>query len=96
MIQEGLTLLWNLMNKRSRDYGIRMFQFSMYGGVLYVEISKCPSEGYTEETSEKHIPPKKIKVYQIGGGSPYNRTRIGFNTDEVEKSFMLWEKQKNG
>jgi Domain of unknown function (DUF4304) len=76
-----------------------MFQFSVYGGVLYVEISKCSSEGYTEETSGILIPPNKIKVYQIGGGSPYNRTRIGkdsgntfefneFNTEEVARKIF--------
>ncbi|MFP5116011.1 DUF4304 domain-containing protein [Bacillaceae bacterium C204] len=58
-----------------------MFQFSMWGGVLYVEISKCPSEGYTN-ISGKHIPPNKVKVYQVGGGgSPFNRPRIGKETN---------------
>ncbi|MFC7371859.1 DUF4304 domain-containing protein [Fictibacillus iocasae] len=59
-----------------------MFQFSLYGEVLYVEISKCSKDGYTEETTGKHISPQKVKVYQIGGGSPYNRTRIGKDSDD--------------
>lgn len=86
---------------RKLDYqtDLLMFQFSMDGCALYVEISKCPSEGYMDEMSGKHIPPCKIKVYQIGGGSPFNRTRIGndsedafefneFNTDDVARKIF--------
>lgn len=61
-----------------------MIQFSMWGGVLYVEISMCSSEGYTD-SSGKQIPPNKVKVYQIGGGSPYNRTRIGDESFEFDE-----------
>jgi hypothetical protein len=60
-----------------------MFQFSIYEDVLYVEISKCSSQGYYDEISGNHIPPNKIKVYQIGGGSPFNRTRIGKDTEHT-------------
>lgn len=65
-----------------------MFQFSMWGSVLYVEVAKCSSEGYVDEMSDKLIPPKKVKVYQIGGGSPFNRTRIG---KEMECAFEFNE-----
>ncbi|WP_082861412.1 DUF4304 domain-containing protein [Fictibacillus phosphorivorans] len=54
-----------------------MFQFSMHESAFFVEISKCSSEGYQDETTGAYIPSNKIKVYQIGGGSPYIRTRIG-------------------
>ncbi|USK68531.1 DUF4304 domain-containing protein [Peribacillus asahii] len=78
-----------------------MFQFSMWGGVLYVEISKCSSEGYINY-SGKHILPNKVRVYDIGGlgddGLPH-RTRIGkeingtfefkeHNTEEVSRKVV--------
>ena len=82
--------------KSENQTDLLMFQFSIWGGVLYVEISKCPTIGYTDEISGKHIPLNKLKVYQIGGGSPFNRTRIGkdkggsfefelINTDKVSR-----------
>jgi hypothetical protein len=55
-----------------------MFQFSMWGGVLYVEISKCPPEGYREISGEFR-PLNKMKVYFVTGGSFLNRQRIGKN-----------------
>lgn len=58
-----------------------MFQFSMWGGVLYVEISKCPLEGYKDDITGELRAPNKVKVYQIGGGSPFNRIRIGKEGD---------------
>jgi len=33
------------------------------------------------DSSGKHIPPNKVKVYQIWGGSPLNTPRIGKETD---------------
>lgn len=70
--------------KSENQIELIMFQFSRWGSVLYVEVSKCPPAGYVDEMSDKHIPPNRVKVYQIGGGSPFNRTRIG---KEVENSF---------
>ncbi|TWT14320.1 DUF4304 domain-containing protein [Planomicrobium sp. CPCC 101079] len=70
-----------------------MFQFSMWGGVLYVEISKCPPEGYTNILGEFY-PLNKMKVYLVtGGGLPLNRRRIGksvngmfeFNRDNTDQ-----------
>jgi hypothetical protein len=60
-----------------------MFQFSMWGGVLYVEISKCPLEGYKDDITGEFRASNKVKVYQIGGGSPFNRTRIGKEVDDT-------------
>ncbi|WP_416144598.1 DUF4304 domain-containing protein [Planococcus koreensis] len=57
-----------------------MFQFSMWGGVLYVEISKCPPEGCTD-SSDEFYPLNKMKVYFVTGGSPMNRQRIGKNVN---------------
>ncbi|WKA60261.1 DUF4304 domain-containing protein [Planococcus shenhongbingii] len=70
-----------------------MFQFSMWGGVLYIEISKCSPEGHTD-VSGKFRPPNKMKVYYIGDPSGWHRYRIGdggkdmfefneVNTDQV-------------
>ncbi|WNS79545.1 DUF4304 domain-containing protein [Domibacillus sp. DTU_2020_1001157_1_SI_ALB_TIR_016] len=76
-----------------------MFQFSMWGEALYVEISKCPSEGHVDR-SGKHIPLNKVKVYDVdvfdGDGLPY-RIRIGkeekgmfeFNKDNTDKISWL-------
>jgi hypothetical protein len=61
-----------------------MFQFSMWSACLYIEISKCSSEGYID-SSGQHIQSNKVKVYQIGGGSPFNRTRIGDDSFEFDE-----------
>lgn len=73
-----------------------MFQFSMWGGVLYVEISKCSPEGHTD-VSGKFRTPNKMKVYYIGDGSAWHRYRIGkdvngmfeFNKDKTIEVAIL-------
>lgn len=60
-----------------------MFQFSMWDRVLYIEISKCPLEGYKDDITGELRAPNKVKVYQIGGGSPFNRIRIGKEVDDT-------------
>ncbi|WLD91722.1 DUF4304 domain-containing protein [Alkalihalobacillus sp. AL-G] len=81
--------------KLEEQTDLLMFQFSMWGGVLYVEISKCPPEGHTD-VSGKFRTPNKMKVYYIGDGSAWHRHRIGKdvkgmfkfhkdNTDEIGK-----------
>lgn len=76
--------------KMEQRADLLMFQFSMWGGVLYVEISKCPPEGYTDVSGEFHTP-NKMKVYYIGDGSAWHRHRIGksgmfeFNKDNTEE-----------
>lgn len=69
--------------KLNEQTQLLMFQFSMYESAFYVEISKCSSEGYLDETTGALIPSNKIRVYQIGGGSPYHRTRIGKDCGHV-------------
>ncbi|MGK7379737.1 DUF4304 domain-containing protein [Planococcus sp. 1R117A] len=67
--------------KSKHQLELLMFQFSMWGGTLYVEISKCSPEGYRDDITGELRPPNRLKVYQIGGGSPFNRTRIGKETN---------------
>lgn len=65
-----------------------MFQFSAWGGVLYIEISKCSPEGYTD-VSKTFYKPNKVKVYNI---DIEHRQRLGkdlyemfeFNKDNTE------------
>lgn len=65
-----------------------MFQFSMWRGVLYIEISKCSSEGHTDVSGEFR-PPNKMKVYHIGDpSSGWHRHRIG---DGVKDMFEFNE-----
>jgi len=71
-----------------------MFQFSQWGGILYVEISKCPLNGSTGYRDQQ-IPVNKIKVYQIVGNSFNDRYRIGEGfefsvsvTEEVAKDIQ--------
>jgi hypothetical protein len=73
-----------------------MFQFSQWGGTLYVEISKCPLNGSTG-FKDQQIPVNKIKVYQVVGNSFKDRHRIGpdprfefsiNNTEEVAKNIQ--------
>ncbi|QOR64908.1 DUF4304 domain-containing protein [Cytobacillus suaedae] len=81
--------------KLEEQTDLLMFQFSMWGGVLYVEISKCSPEGHTD-VAETYRTPNKVKVYHIGDGSAWHRKRLGkevngmfefneLNTDEVSK-----------
>lgn len=54
-----------------------MFQFSMWGGAVYIEISKCPPEGFTSISGEFR-PTNKMKVYDIGNPSyAWHRHRLG-------------------
>ncbi|GAB1764329.1 DUF4304 domain-containing protein [Priestia megaterium] len=78
-----------------------MFQFSAWGGVLYVEISKCSQEGYID-VSETFYTPNKVKVYNID--TAY-RQRLGkevgemfeFNKDNTEViSLNVRESLKEG
>ncbi|MGK7377600.1 DUF4304 domain-containing protein [Planococcus sp. 1R117A] len=63
--------------KEKERADLLMFQFSMWGGVLYVEISKCPPEGYTDISGEFRQP-NKMKVYYIGDPSRgWHRHRVG-------------------
>lgn len=76
-----------------------IFQFSMWGGGLYVEISKCSPEGYVDREG-KHYPANKVRVYDIYGGSFLNRHRLDkhspqqlfefdeHNTDEVAQLIL--------
>jgi hypothetical protein len=65
-----------------------MFQFSAWGGVLYIEASKCSPEGY-KDVSETFYEPNKVKVYHI---DVEHRQRLGkdlygmfeFNKDNTE------------
>jgi len=78
-----------------------MFQFSAWGGVLYVEISKCSQEGYID-VSETFYTPNKVKVYNIDNA---HRQRLGkeisemfeFNKDNTELiSLNVRESLKEG
>jgi hypothetical protein len=68
--------------------GLLMFQFSAWGGVLYIEISKCSPEGHTDVSETFHTP-NKVKVYNI---DIEHRQRLGkdlyemfeFNKDNTE------------
>ena len=82
--------------KLENQTDLLMFQFSQWGGTLYVEISKCPLNGITG-FQEQQIPVNKIKVYQVVGNSFNDRNRIGpglgfkfsiSNTDEVAKNIQ--------
>ncbi|MCM3097984.1 DUF4304 domain-containing protein [Priestia megaterium] len=65
-----------------------MFQFSAWGGVLYIEISKCSPEGHTDVSETFHTS-NKVKVYNI---DIEHRQRLGkdlyemfeFNKDNTE------------
>ncbi|MGG0309112.1 DUF4304 domain-containing protein [Priestia megaterium] len=78
-----------------------MFQFSAWGGVLYVEVSKCSSEGHID-VSETFYTPNKVKVYNIDTA---HRQRLGkeigemfeFNKDNTEVvSLNVRESLKEG
>ncbi|WP_394531694.1 hypothetical protein C1N83_24365 [Priestia aryabhattai] len=58
-----------------------MFQFSAWGGVLYVEVSKCSPEGHID-VSETFYTPSKVKVYNIDTA---HRQRLGKEIDEMFK-----------
>lgn len=62
--------------KLENQTDLLMFQFSKWGGTLYVEISKCPLSGSTGY-KEEQIPVNKIKVYDVVGNSYNDRHRIG-------------------
>lgn len=78
-----------------------MFQFSAWGGVLYVEVSKCSPEGHID-VSETFYQPNKVKVYNIDTA---HRQRLGkeiremfeFNKDNTEViSLNVRESLKEG
>ena len=73
----------HLYRKLENKTDLIMFQFSNWGGVLYVEISLCPSEGIIDSITGKHIPVNKVKVYQVVGGNTdsFSRIRIGKDTN---------------
>ena len=56
-----------------------MFQFSAWGGVLYIELSKCSPEGHTDVSETFHTP-NKIKVYDI---DIEHRQRLGKDSYEM-------------
>ncbi|MGF9891217.1 DUF4304 domain-containing protein [Priestia megaterium] len=58
-----------------------MFQFSAWGGTLYVEVSKCAPDGHLDVSEELYIP-NKVKVYHI---DLEHRKRLGNETQEIFK-----------
>ncbi|WP_377520238.1 DUF4304 domain-containing protein [Priestia megaterium] len=56
-----------------------MFQFSAWGGVLYIEISKCSPEGHTDVSKAFHAP-NKVKIYNI---DIEHRQRLGKGLNEM-------------
>lgn len=58
-----------------------MFQFSAWGGVVYVEVSKCAQNGHLDASGEFQIP-NKVKVYHIDLAY---RKRLGKDTEEIYK-----------
>ncbi|MGG3625537.1 DUF4304 domain-containing protein [Bacillus gobiensis] len=92
--------------KLDNQTDLLMFQFSMWGGVLYVEISKCSPEGHTDVSGEFR-PPNKMRVYYVDDGFVWHRHRIGnevngmfefneFNTEEAAQTifYALTEAEK--
>lgn len=73
-----------------------MFQFSLWGGVLYVEISKCSSEGHKDVSGEFRLL-NKMKVYYIGDPTGSHRYRLGegvkdmFEFNEVNADQVAFE-----
>ncbi|MDU9694048.1 DUF4304 domain-containing protein [Priestia sp. SB1] len=58
-----------------------MFQFSAWGGTLYVEVSKCAPDGHLDVSGEFYTP-NKVKVYCIDLA---HRKRLGRHTQEMFK-----------
>jgi hypothetical protein len=82
--------------KLENQTDLLMFQFSQWGGTLYIEISKCPLNGSTGY-KDQQIPVNKIKVYQVVGNSFNDRHRIGpdlgfefsiNNTEEIARNIQ--------
>ncbi|MFB8424937.1 DUF4304 domain-containing protein [Priestia megaterium] len=58
-----------------------MFQFSAWGGTLYVEVSKCAPDGHIDVSGEFYAS-NKVKVYYIDLA---HRKRLGNKTKEMFK-----------
>ena len=55
---------------------LMMFQFSMWGGALFVRILRSVPQKVTP-AFRKISTPNKMKVYYVGDGSAWHRFRIG-------------------
>jgi uncharacterized protein DUF4304 len=62
-------------------------QFDRHGGGFIIEVSKCPSNGYTTHWG-KQIPPNKVRAWDL---DPRQRHRLGSPTPGVDGHWFRFD-----